>query len=663
MSSVNPTAGAAELVDIDQDRPVPLVDGESAAWTASLLIHLIALTALTVASLALPDNDSTIDLALQPLDAVVAEELSQEFVSSDQMQDDIGALATGGQDGALASAPEFSEQSLVIHEADLLDLPSDRVAVDLELQTDRGPENLTPFAVQGAGSVGTTGAEGAIDRLTHEILASLEQRPTMVVWLFDESGSLKAERAKVVKRFRRIYEELGVIEAADNPAFRKHKDKPLLTAVVGFGAGPRMYTPDPTDRIEDIEAAVKRVEDDETGQENVFQAVAMVAEKFRSYRSAKNGKRHVMIVVFTDEAGDDAMALDDTVDICRKYAMPVHVVGRPAPFGRQTAYVKWIDPDPKFDQRPQWAPVTLGPESLMPELLKLRFAQGGDEEELLDSGFGPYALTRLCYETGGIYFAAHPNRVVGRRVSGEETNNLSAHFAAFFDAEAMRRYQPDYVPVQEYMRLLQTNRARGSLIRAAEMTWTSPMENVRLRFPKRDEAELAQLLSIAQRSAAILQPKLNAICEVLLAGEEDRPGLKEPRWQAGYDLALGRALAVKVRTDGYNVMLAEAKQGMPFKEANNNTWILRPTERFAASGLEKMAAKARSLLEGVVEDHPGTPWAMLAQRELATPLGWRWDEGYTPLPPVMQQNGNGRQRPRPEPQQPQGPPRRDPPPL
>jgi hypothetical protein len=295
----------------------------------------------------------------------------------------------------------------------------------------------------------------------------------------------------------------------------------------------------------------------------------------------------------------------------------------------------------------------------MPELLKLRFAQGGDEEELLDSGFGPYALTRLCYETGGLYFAAHPNRVIGRAVSGNETNNLSAHIAAFFDADAMRRYQPDYVPVGEYMRLLEANRARRALIAAAEMTWTSPLENVRLRFPKRDEAELAQSLSIAQRSAAILQPKLNAICEVLLAGEEDRPALKEPRWQAGYDLALGRALAVKVRTDGYNVMLAAAKQGMPFKSEKNNTWVLRPDEHFAATGLEKIADKARTYLEGVVDDHPGTPWAMLAERELATPLGWRWDEDYTNIPP--REEGNGRRRT--EPMVPQGPPRRDPPPL
>ena len=660
MASVLTSADLAD-VEIDVDREIPLIDGESAAWAMSLVIHLVALAALTVASLTLPSTNLPFELAIEPLEMVEAEPLTEDFVSSDIASEEIGAMAMGGRDGALAAAPEFSEQSLVIEQADLLADTADRVAVELETETFQGPEFSASMPVQGAGSVGATGAEGAIDRLTHEILTSLEQRPTMVVWLFDQSGSLREERARVIKRFRRIYEELGVIDAADNPAFRRHQDKPLLTAVVGFGAEPTMLTAEPTDRIEEIEAAIRNIEDDKTGQENVFRAVGMVAEKFRTYRSAKNGKRHVMIVVFTDEAGDDIPLVDDTVGVCRKYAMPVYVVGRPAPFGRQTAYVKYIDPDPRFDQRPQWVPVSLGPESLMPELLKLRFAQQGDEEDLLDSGFGPYALTRLCYETGGLYFASHPNRAVGRRISGDETNNLSAHISMFFEPDAMRRYQPDYLPAQEYMRLLQSNGARRALIQAAEMSWTSPMENVRLRFPKRDEAELAQQLSLAQRSAAILQPKIDAICQTLLAGEEDRPRLEELRWRAGYDLALGRALAVKARTDGYNMMLAEAKQGKPFKDEKNNTWVLRSAETYSNTSLEKLAAQAKTYLDRVVEEHPQTPWAALAERELATPLGWQWAESYTNLPPIEQVNNP--RPPRPEPRVPQGPPRRDPPPL
>jgi hypothetical protein len=342
--------------------------------------------------------------------------------------------------------------------------------------------------------------------------------------------------------------------------------------------------------------------------------------------------------------------------------MPVYVVGRPAPFGRDTAYVKWIDPDPNFDQRPQWSPVRLGPESLLPEALKLRFAQGG-EEELLDSGFGPFALTRLCYDTGGMYFATHPNREVGRMISGAETANLSAHFTAFFDPDAMRRYQPDYVSPSQYERLVAGRRNRRALVEAARLTWTSPLEDVPLRFPKRDEAELAQQLSLAQRSAALLQPKLDFLYDTLLAGKQDRAKEDIPRWQAGFDLALGRALAAKVRTDGYNMKLAEAKQGQPFERERSNTWILKPASEYTATSLENLAVEAIGLLERVKSDHPGTPWAMLAERELATPLGWTWDEGFTYLPPLEPPAGNNPPRPRPERQEPPPKPRRDPPPL
>jgi hypothetical protein len=678
---IDDAGASADEGDIVLVERAPLVDRESAAWLTSLVVHAAMFGVLMAVTLSLPEAVQRVELTpMEMIEEKALPTLPQEFVSSDDPQASIGAMSALGEFSALGAAPQFSETPHVSSDFESLSEVAQPAAFDLDVQALEGPELLDSLPVPGAGSVGITGAEGAIDRLTHEILASLEQRPTLVAWLFDESGSLREERTRIRERMRRIYQELGVVEAADNPAFKRRQRNqaadafsPLLTAVVGFGAEPKLLTRKPTADFGDVARAINSINAEplkvgdmdpeqyrRLSQENVFTAVGMAAEKFRAYQSAKNGRRRVMIVVFTDEAGDDVAMLDDTVEVCRRLAMPVYVVGRPAPFGRDAAYVKWIDPDPKFDQRPQWAPVHMGPESLLPEALKLRFGANGDDE-LLDSGFGPYGLTRLCYETGGLYFATHPNRVVGRTVTREETNQLSAYFSAFFDPDVMRRYQPEYVPANEYMRLVQDSAARRALVEAAQMSWTSPLQNVRLRFPKRDEAELARELSVAQRAAALLAPKIDAICQVLLAGEDDRQRETEARWQAGYDLALGRALAVKVRTDGYNVMLAEAKQGMPFKNQRDNTWILSSAEEFGASQLEKLAAKSRSYLERVKRDHQGTPWAMLAERELSTPLGWRWNEGYTPLPPVEQPQGNG--RPRPEREAPQGPPRRNPPPL
>ncbi len=42
--------------------------------------------------------------------------------------------------------------------------------------------------------------------------------------------------------------------------------------------------------------------------------------------------------------------------------------------------------------------------------------------------------------------------------------------------------------------------------------------------------------------------------------------------------------------------------------------------------------EAETLLRRVVEDHPATPWALLAQRELKDPLGFKWVETYVPPP-------------------------------
>ncbi len=644
----------------------PLPGQDSAAWFASFGIHILLLFALAVVSLAIPHKPDELSLSYDSLD--LPEEidpLSDEFISSEDPMEEAGALGQSGDSSALASATVIDDHSLVLFDPDVITDYGDRMAIEVNSPVFQGPEITEDLPVQGAGSVVTTGAMGAIDRITHEILVSVEQQPTLVVWLFDQSGSLRKERTRILRRFHSIYEHLGIIEAAANPAFRKHEDKPLLTAVVGFAEQAQVLTPKPTDRLEEIQAAVAAIKDDESGRENVFRAVAKVAEKYRSYRLARNGRRNVMIVVFTDESGDDVSQADATTDLCRKLAMPVYVVGRPAPFGRPTAFVKWIDPDPDFDQRPQWVPVNLGPESLMPERLKLHFLGAGKQDELLDSGYGPYALTRLCYETGGLYFSAHPNRTVGHLVSKRKTSELATHFTAFFDPEIMRRYQPEYISAKEYRRRLSKNRARYALIEAAQLSWTSPIGDVRTRFPKRDEASFSEALSLAQRAAAIRQPKVNQLCQVLLAGESARNAIKSPRWQAGYDLAVGRALAAKVRTDGYNAFLAIAKQGMAFKKEKSNTWVLDADNSYANSSLEKLAKKATDYLNRVLLEHEGTPWAMLAQRELETPLGWRWDEDFASLPPLPGQlvgNGTPPLRLGPMPR-PKGPPRRNPPAL
>lgn len=625
---------------------------------------LIALASLTLA-VAIPRADH-IELSLG--DAENDAPVPQEFNFSPDAQTHVGALGSGGLEAARPAAPVQASESRVDFSPPLpqptASAPGNIEVRNISRTILEGPNLPENLIIKGAGSVGTTGAVGAVDRITHEILLSLDERPTLVAWLFDESGSLKPQREAIAKRFDRIYKELGVIEKSGKAAaFKQHDQPPLLTSIAEFGEKFDFITPKPVDELSAIKSAVRAVKDDPSGKENTFQAIGVLAEKFRHYRVTAP-RRNVMIVVFTDEAGDDIDSLDAAVDICRKYEMPVYVIGVPAPFGRENAFVKWIDPDPKFDQSPQWAPVHQGPESLLPERIKLLFRGREELEDQMDSGFGPFGLCRLAYETGGLYFTVHPNRATGKAIQPGDTAAMASHFSMFFDERVMRNYRPEYVPARQYLELLKSNRACAALVEASRLSATTEMENVRQRFPRNDDAQFARELSNAQRSAARLEPKIDALVTVLRQGERDRDKVKTPRWQAGYDLAIGRSLAAKVRTEGYNAMLAVAKQGLKFKDPKSDTWDLRPTDAVTVnSALEKDAEDARRYLNRVVSDHKGTPWAVDAERELHDPLGWEWHESFTDVAGRVAQAQARRNRPRPQQPEPPAKPRRPPPPL
>lgn len=621
-------------------------------WLFSLLVHMALMIVLSYVPVATkpPDTTRIVATALpEPLEEQPLE-VTQEFEFDDEPQLTIGASGFSEAGASLSLAPQLAEVSdlpqpietdVVVAEIDeivpIQPNPDITVATGVHFH-----ENL---AVRGGMGEAVTAATGAIDRITHEIMLSMEERNTLVVWLFDQSPSMVPQRNEIRKRLRKIYDELGAIEASGHPAFEDRDDQPLLTAVVSFGETVSLMTRKPISDFNEIEQLIDKVPSDTSGSERVFTAVHLAANQFRGLRMpqsrTREPARNVMIIAFTDEAGDDQTGLEETVKLCRRYEIPVYVVGVPAPFGRKDTKVKWVDPDPSYDQTPQWGEVTQGPESFLPERIKLNFSGNREEEESIDSGFGPFALTRLCIETGGLYFAVHPNRNVNRAVSAAQTEVFAAHFKHFFDPQVMRRYRPDYVSPQEYVKRVNENKARLSLVEAAKTSWVNTMESPTVRFVKRDEGQFSSALTEAQKDAAKVEPRINALYEILKIGEADRDRETVPRWQAGYDLAMGRTLAAKVRAEIYNAMLAEAKRGLKPKDPKNNTWELVPSTKVTAgSQLESLAKKAVMYLERVMNEHPGTPWELLARQELETPLSWEWREDFTDLSPPPPANNN-----------------------
>lgn len=611
----------------EEDTPL---DGDTSAWFLSLLIHVVVLLSLALVALKEPTKSPSAITIVQPQEAVEEVlDLPQEMVVADESEETSGAASEEGMEVAQALAPTLAEQSVIPVEAEL-DLSSD-ITVD--------PLDVVPVAatiddtlvVKGAASAGATGATGAVDRLTGEIAASLDRDATVICWVFDQSVSLAGQRKEIAARLGRVFEELGVNRAA------VHRPD-LKNMVVSFGKTVTLVKK-ATDDAASVIKAIESIPVDDSGVEMTFTAIRSAASEASIFRRAP--RKNVMIIVFTDEVGNDQNEADKTASYCRMLGMPVYVVGVPAPFGMKDVKFKFVEFDPKYEQDMQWAVVEQGPETLYPEVVRVH--SGSLADEAIDSGFGPFSLSKLCAATGGIYFSVHANRNAKGRVSNDETAAMASQLRYFFDPDVMRDYQPDYVSAATVDQMLSKNRGKKALVEAARSVEVSPMESPVMTFPRKDDGALALLLGDAQKAAARIQPRIDALAELLKSGLPDRDAIQEKRWQAGYDLALGRVLALKVRTDSYNTMLAQAKGGMKFKDPKNDTWELKASDDVSKAGsqTEKISQQANMLLERVERDHAGTPWALLAAEELKRPLGYTWTERFTGVNVPKKDAGGG----------------------
>ncbi len=612
----------------EQDLPV---DVDTPAWLVSLVLHVVALIALGLVGIVEIPRSGPPFTIMAPMDREEPIVIPQEVVVASEDHSELGSQGSETESAAMeAVAPAFN------------DLPRLDVAIVEDVAAEESFEPLdfesvaaivdSQAVAKGQSTEATTGASGAVDRLTVEIRNSLEQRPTVICWLFDQSVSLAGQREVIAGRLDRVFAELGLL-GSEKP------NKELLNLVFAFGKSVRAVTGKPTAAVGDVVRAIRSIPIDDSGAELTFQAILQAADATRVFRTTQP-RRNVMIIAFTDEVGNDQEKVDQACEICRRFAMPVYVVGVPAPFGMREVEFKFVDPDPAYSQKPQWAQIEQGPESYFPEVIRVR--SGRYDDEAIDSGFGPFSLSRLCAESGGIYFAVHANRGASGRVDDRSVAAMSSRLRHFFDPQVMRAYAPEYISLAKLKQKIAANRAVAALLEASVQAEVHPMASPTMTFPKRNEGDLVNLFGEAQKAAAVLEPKINAIHAILVKGEGDRAKIREKRWQAGYDLAMGRVLAMKVRTEAYNQTLAKAKAGMVFKNPRNDTWKLEPADEIGVgSQLEKLAKQAKTYLERVVQEHPGTPWAMIAADELRTPLGYRWTETHTGVNDPPPAAGNG----------------------
>ncbi len=470
-------------------------------------------------------------------------------------------------------------------------------------------------SIRGNGAETVGGVEGAVDRIANEIIHQLEQGPTLVVWAFDASGSLVAERQRLTKHIETVYSHIKQLDESHLSA-----DSGLLTMVVAFGQDRKPMLPKPTGELSEVLTAIAEVPQDTTGKENTFTAVGEIVSKWGHYKGTLNHPYRTMVIVVTDEIGTDQNRLEEAIVAAQHAKVPVYVLGSQAIFGRKHNYVTYVNP--KTKQVYDHLEVDQGPESIMPEQIQLPFWYDGPQYNVLESGFGPYALSRLAAATGGIYF-----------ITRFDTRRMG------FDPARMREYRPDWVAREKYEKQIAHSPLRQAVLNAALITQQRLPGMPGLYFPPADAPEfkdaMANNQAVAERTAYTVNEALGPINAV--AKLRDREPSR--RWQAHYDLIRGRLLAMKVRCYEYNWACARMKKDMPkFSNPRSNAWRLVPDTNIQYSKNAAAAAKeAETFLRRVVEEHPATPWALLAQRDLKDPMGFKWVEHYVP---PMRRNNN-----------------------
>lgn len=602
--SAPPEPLASSLTALPLSAPV---DRRGVAWgaVASIALHVAVLAVM--AQLLMPGYGGIVHqieawlIEEEPAPPPEIDPLVSMADVSDEQRDSALAAQAMAVAPVLADVPELLDVETPTTES--LELADLRVPLPEPLEA----LELDQMVVQ-RGALGDEilSVEGAVDRITHEIALNLEIGPVLVVWLMDASISLVDERAAVAQRLERVYGELDELGLGGSGALR--------SAVLAYGRSVDEMVAPGTDGAAILDG-ILQVPTDESGIENVFSAVTAAVERYKPLRTHE--KRKIMVVIWTDESGDDVMRLESTLKLCQRLGVSVYCVGPSSSFGRAEGTQAYRHPD---DGQVYQLPVTRGPDTLRPERLMLPYWFSGPQYEMLRAGVGPYALTRLAIETGGIYFMSEP-----------------AADRSPFRLDVMRRYLPDYRSPQEYEQALRASRLRTAVLQAVDTTHQRQLKSTpRLTFAPTADNYQQQLQEAQQTAAYNLLTIERALTFFGPKGlEAEFAKESEPRWRAWYDLTYGRLLAMRVRCNEYNWACAVMKgKGADFVNRQSNRWVFAPAvELNFGTAAERDAKEARRLLERCVTDHPGTPWALLAQRELEYPFGFEVTESYEAPPP------------------------------
>ena len=582
-------------------------------------------------------------------DERVQEEITQQLQKETEVAQTANVISGGVVSTNVGSATNPTVAKVKMDTSELIktDVKVNASQVNMPGDSDLG-DDLGEGEVTGDIGAVVTGYGPALSRLTQEILRHMREQKVLVVWLFDQSDSMKDDHKEIAANFHKVYEELGIVQKQDEKLKTRIKDQILQTMIVAYGEAVKPMFKEPTADIKVIEDAIKKIPIDETGKENMCSAIQAVADEYG--RRVQRDKRKLLIVVVSDESGDDGQLVENTIEKVKKLKAPVYVLGRESVFGYPYARIRWQDP--KYHLW-HWLQINRGPETAYPECLQWDGLH--HRWDVHNSGFGPYEQVRLVKESGGIFFV----------LPGEEEDltGEGARERREYAALDMKPYTPMLLPRRDYVETVKHSNFRKTIwdvIVRLNPTKHPYLENfpydknlnIREHWYSLSPAEFREEAAGEVKKAANAMQLLNTAIGLLERIKPERASERFDRWRANYDLIHAQCIAYRVRLFQFLLAMDDHAAHMPKpKDPKTNRWnvgrsrqMIVPDEgQFErlkkAFGIKKSREeylayvkaeedRAVAMYQIVLENHPRTPWARRAKYELDHGFGMHFYEAY-----------------------------------
>lgn len=590
------------------------------ACLVSTLLHVIVIVGLGLWMMPEVVTSTLVPLTVNPLSE------PEEPLDTVRLDDSLEA-ATAMNFASASSSPDVGEPAPEVDDpaldAEVLDADASNTGVDVGELVTYTPSSGTILREVPDDALGTqrsvVGGYGqAIDQITRRIMWMLSKNKVLVIWLFDESESMKDDQQDLRNRVERVYAELGLSERASSDA--------LLTAITSFGEDFQVLTEKPTNDLDVIRAAIDKIPNDASGKENTFKAVGQAVNLYSKF--ASRGKRRMAMILVTDESGewDDAgQYMEPAITEAKSARCTVFTLGREAVFGYPYAHLRYVHPQ---TGRPHWLKMNRGPETAFIEQVQ---TDGFHRRyDAYPSGYGPYELSRLAHQTGGVYF-----------LLPSKESNLVRSEDREYELEAMRGYGPDLRAREEIIKDRDRSKLRTTIWKIINdlnpyNKQKAQVVELRIHFSKEFPEFVKQVEHEKQKSRiylAYLQQAEKALADIrrLRLDEES------PRWQGNYDLIYGQIVAFQVRVQEYVTYLdqfVKQPEKIPLTKAPNLSLIHLDIGTRKKQLLEEQTAdkvkKATELLKECIKNHPGTPYAARAQWELRRGFGVALHGYYEP---------------------------------